>query len=90
MSSIYTSDLLAQRSQIQSEIQNLEKSITEKRVLLGFLENLIKQAELRDTENKSTTSVIRNPKDSIISATPQVTVPKDVQAEVIEFLVSQP
>jgi hypothetical protein len=92
MSSIYTTDLLSQRSQIQSEIQNLEKSIADKRILLGFLENIIKQAEQRDLEVRSH-DVATNSKKEIPIVSPTIieeTLTKDMKKEVKDFLIGQP
>ena len=86
MLSIHTTDLLAQKSQIQIEMSNLEKILAEKKILLGFLENLIKQAQMRDSESQE--------KNKSQTWSQSIRVPlkieeRNFQKEVLDFFTSQ-
>lgn len=83
MSSTYTSDLLAQKSQLQTEMANLEKSLAEKKVLLWFLDTLIKQSQQRDSEVPS------NNQPRNIPTTPSRSLERDFQNEIRKFLLVQ-
>lgn len=90
MSSIYTNDLLSQKDQLSSEITSLEKLISDKRVLIWFLDNLIKQAQLRDTETNGPSSWVPSKKNISISNVPKINSVDNTQDEIINFLSSQP
>ncbi len=84
MSSIHTNDLLSQKSQLQAEMLNLEKSLAEKRVLLWFLDTLIKQSQQRDSETLPNKSQYNN--TPITTSRP---LERDFQSEIRKFLLSQ-
>jgi hypothetical protein len=86
MSSIHTTDLLAQKSQIQIEMSNLEKTLAEKKILLWFLENLIKQAQMRDSESQEKS---KSQTQSQSIRLPLKIEERNFQKEVLDFLNSQ-
>ncbi len=86
MSSVHTNDLLAQKSQIQIEMLNLEKTLAEKKILLWFLENLIKQAQMRDSESQEKSKLPTWSQPINFSLKTQE---RNFQKEVLDFLDSQ-
>lgn len=86
----YTNDLVVQRNQIQSDIQNFEKIIGEKKAVLVVLDNLLKQAQQRvngqeAAKKKSTTISADIPSPTVISS-----AVRDFAMEIMQFLSSQP
>ena len=86
----YTNDLVVQRNQIQSDIQNFEKLISEKKAVLLVLDNLFKQAQQRAIEQEATKKKTTVASVDISSIPIALNPMHDLAAKITQFLLSQP